>query len=351
MAMMTRAKALTARTLGGVLDLDSLVGRPGRRYVFAYHRVISEAQAAADGMHNSLWISAETFRSQLRWMRRIGDIVDCATVVTSSELNQRPWFALTFDDGWRDNFDIAFPILKSEQAPATVFLVSDAVESDSLFWTQDVEVKTRRAIASNGIDRVRKALAAAWPQAPRFDDLPVESVVSHWVEALKLVSRADRSATIEVYLERIGQDPAPLKGYLMSWAQAREMHREQVTFGSHTHTHEILEGLDRRTALAECMTSKALIEQRLGIAVDAFCYPNARFLGDEGPLLEQAGYRYAFAINGRRARPTSPRYFVPRFLASEDRVVAHDSYRLHLLEVPLFAGRPHRPSKRRRSEG
>ena len=342
-------KDRVGRLCGALFDLDRQIARPGHRYAIAYHRVITADEADADGVHSSLWISPETFTAQVQWMKRVGQIVDHRTLLDFAQPNERPWFALTFDDGWRDTYDAAFPIMRREGVPATVFLVSAAIDEDALFWTQDVAAKTRRVLRAGGAARVIRALARQWPTAPAVADAAVASTVDAWIESLKTEPLERRTTRVEQYLGDMGTDARPLRGYLMSWDQAREMSQHGMSFGSHTHTHEILEGLPAERAEYECATSRRIIAERLRQPVDAFCYPNARFSGDEGTLLERAGFACAFCIDGRRVRPTSNRYFLPRFLASEATVSRSDYFRLHLLEAPFYAGRPHRPNRRART--
>jgi peptidoglycan/xylan/chitin deacetylase (PgdA/CDA1 family) len=120
------------------------------------------------------------------------------------------------------------------------------------------------------------------------------------------------------------------------------MSKHGITFGSHTHTHAILEGLDDTAMTTELAVSRAAIESQLQCDVDLFCYPNARYTGAEGPVLARCGYKYGFIIDGRQVRRPIDRYYVPRFLMSESIVRNRDFVRLHLLEAPLYAGRPHR---------
>jgi peptidoglycan/xylan/chitin deacetylase (PgdA/CDA1 family) len=159
---------------------------------------------------------------------------------------------------------------------------------------------------------------------------------------LKRLPEDERRVRIQEYLQRIGASIEPLSGYLMSWDQAREMSRHGITFGSHTHTHAILEGLDEVAMTRELTVSRATIANALGREVDLFCYPNARYAGGEGAVLARCGYKYGFIIDGRRVRTPIDPYYVPRFLMSEAIVRNRDFVRLHLLEAPLYAGRPHR---------
>jgi peptidoglycan/xylan/chitin deacetylase (PgdA/CDA1 family) len=344
---MRKLKRLMASAVGRVVDLDQWVSRPGRRYVLAYHRVISRSQARADHVHDAMWVRPETLEAQINWMRSVGEIVDYHRLLDFEELNDRPLFALTFDDGWRDNFEIAFPLLQQLKVPALVFLVSAAMDTGALFWPEDVVTKTHRLTGSMGERKLVIALRDTWP-----DPVPNQrgmggspaGVAEAWVEALKLIPIAERSQRIADYYHRIGVEQTPLQGYLMTWEQARIMQSAGITFGSHTHTHRILKGLADADIRYEAEQSKRIISDQLQAPVDALCYPNARYNGREGSVIASCGYRYAFRIDGRAVTANDDRFYVPRFLVSEQAAVSEDYFRLHLVEAPLFAGRPHNPN-------
>jgi peptidoglycan/xylan/chitin deacetylase (PgdA/CDA1 family) len=310
----------------------------------AYHRVIPASTADADHVHSAMWITPDTLAAQIQWMRSVGDIVDLDTLIRADvRASRRALFALTFDDGWRDNYTQAFAVLREARVPATMFLVSDAVEQGGLFWPEDVVTKTHHIAVRDGERRILNVLAELWPASePRTKESSPAALAESWVEALKRVPEGERRDRIAMYFRAIGAVEEPLRGYVMTWNQAREMASQGITFGSHTHTHRILEGLPEAEMERELVTSRAMISNQLQRDVTLFCYPNARYSGTEGDMLARCGYRYAFIIDSRQVRSPIDPYYIPRFLMSEHTSRNRDFVRLHLLEAPLYAGRPHR---------
>jgi peptidoglycan/xylan/chitin deacetylase (PgdA/CDA1 family) len=341
-----RLKRLIASAVGSIVDLDGWVARPGRRYVLAYHRVIPRSQAVADHAHDAMWVSPERLEGQIRWMQSVGEIVDYHRLLDFREPNDRPLFALTFDDGWRDTYEVAFPLLQRLNVPALVFLVSAAMDTGDLFWPEDVVTKTHRLGGSMGERELVIALRDTWPDpvpSQRVTRGSPAAVAEAWVEALKLVPFAERSQRIADYYQRIGVEQKPLQGYLMNWEHARIMQSRGIVFGSHTHTHRILKGLRDDDITYEVERSRRIISDQLRAPVDALCYPNARYNGREGGIIASCGYRYAFRIDSRAVTANDDRFYVPRFLISEQMAVSEDYFRLHLVEAPFFAGKPHDP--------
>lgn len=99
--------------------------RRGSAAVLMYHRVLQDDESAA-GVEPGMFVRASTFESQLSWLAERFRIVALGDLVQSSQASgDPPVVALTFDDGWRDNRSVAWPILERHRATATVFLVRD----------------------------------------------------------------------------------------------------------------------------------------------------------------------------------------------------------------------------------
>jgi peptidoglycan/xylan/chitin deacetylase (PgdA/CDA1 family) len=342
-------KQQLARGIGIITDLDQKLHMRKDRYVFAYHRVITEQQSRNDGAHSAMWISPNRLAEQIRWMRSIGEIVDYTRILNTEISNDRPWFALSFDDGWKDNYDQAFPILKEHQVPAIIFLATNAVENGSLFWPEDISTKIKHLLNSNSITNVQTALRDCWPgtgfknRAYQDDVMPM---VESWIDKLKLLNDGERQERINACYNYLGLSKTPLQGYIMNWDEAREMQKHGIEFGSHTHNHTIIKELPEDIIESELRSSKELISDKLQIEVDSFCYPNARYNEKDGKILERCGYRYGFCIKNRTLRHCADNYYIPRFLISERLTAIPAYFNLRLLEVPFFCPKPYNPKSK-----
>ena len=348
---MITARALARRAVSAAAYYSGLEGQrhrvamQDRGVVLMYHRVLPDAPHP--GVDPGMFVTASAFEHHLRLLRSRYDLVTIDAFgewMTGQRVLTRPPCAITFDDGWRDNYTMALPVLREARVPATVFLVSEATEHDRLFWPEDVVTKTHHVAQRQGPALALNALADLWPDSQARPSVSAPGTFcEHWVEALKLIAEDERRSRINDYLRRIGVSVEPLIGYIMTWDQAREMSAYGIAFGSHTHTHKILEGLDETEAMSELTVSRSIISNELQCDVDLFCYPNARYTGSEGALLARCGYRYGFIIDGRQVGRAIDPFYVPRFLMSEEVARNRDYVSLHLLEAPLYAGRPHRP--------
>jgi peptidoglycan/xylan/chitin deacetylase (PgdA/CDA1 family) len=208
----------------------------------------------------------------------------------------RPFAVLTFDDGYRDNVEYAWPVLKRYRAPWTLFVTTEFAEGHGRLWWLELE----EAIAD--LDRV--VLAGEGCALDLFSRTAGEKEV-----AFETVYRRLRAGS-EKHLRRVIADLAVRGGVsgsqinaelCLSWDEIQMLAREPgVTIGAHTLSHPMLAKLDPMTAAHEIAGSKALLERHLGRPIKHLAYP----IGDaasagarEFRLARQAGF--ATAVTSR----------------------------------------------------
>jgi peptidoglycan/xylan/chitin deacetylase (PgdA/CDA1 family) len=168
--------------------------------------------------------------------------------------------AVTVDDGYRDFYQVAYPVFREYGIPATVYLVSDFLDGRQWLWVDRVRWSYLHSPKSLGLreDRLKAARTA--------------------IEAIKLRPNTERLAWLETLPSELGVHPpdeAPAEYAPMSWNEVRQAAKYHIEFGAHTVTHPILSRLSAESDLrAEIEESKQRIEQELGRTVDHFCYPN-----------------------------------------------------------------------------
>lgn len=178
---------------------------------------------------------------------------------------------VTFDDGFMDNFEVAYPILRRLRIPAMFFLTTGYIETMRRFWFDEVVSTVLRTSAS----RIRLDVL----------DMTIEinsgheqrrGIASRLLAKLKTVPNRVREAAVdEIRVKlgavRSGNHPQP---QAMSWDQVREMASGGMEFGSHTVSHPVLSRVERDEDLAHELTdSKSRIEAELGSRVTALAYP------------------------------------------------------------------------------
>lgn len=279
----------------GALALSRLAAGQSRAVVLRYHSVSAASDRADRYLDHGLTLSPEAFERQIRFVSRhytivpLQDIVDC---LRRGRRLYRRAVAITFDDGYRDNYTRAFPILRRYQAPATFYLTTGCIDNRQVLWTAYLRylLTTSR----------REELRLAKPEALSFDlSRPElrETAFRTLVVRMKNVPTPDRHALLAAVADQLDVDDAPLKEIMMRWEEVREMHNNGMSFGAHTVTHPNLPNTAPEEAELEIRESKETIEGHLKTRIYDFSYPNGRgssHLTEQiKEIVRQSGFRSA----------------------------------------------------------
>ncbi len=215
---------------------------------------------------------------------------------------------ITVDDGYRDFYTSAFPILQSRRIPAIVFLVTDFLDGRLWIWTEQVRYAIERSS--------RRECEIAGLRVSLDDRAQAIAKVKR---KLKEIPDRDRRAAMESLPESLGVEipEAPPAGCEpLTWDQVREMAQAGIEFGGHTRTHPILSRIDstlpsKQDPAAESLESeidgcRARIQEELQRPVLHFCYPNGRACDISAAVVEatrQAGYQSAVSTMEGLNRP------------------------------------------------
>lgn len=231
-------------------------------------------------------VTPELFRKHVEWLGEEMQIVRLADWIDAARAG-RPLppraCAITFDDGWRDNFEHALPVLQQLGAPATIFVVSALIGTNRSFWPNQLMASVRWAGHRAG-------------EIPEFQWLaplaPVTlSQLHRSTEDLAATLVACKALPEDVVVQRVGQmvqslhdrvgsqeDPQELEPeyrQLLDWSELARMVESGVfDVGSHTRHHcKLTDALSTEQLDEEIRRSKLEIESALGIRVPLFCYP------------------------------------------------------------------------------
>ena len=245
-----------ARGLGIVLMFHHV--RPRRNVAFAPNQLLE--------------ITPEFLTTVLAELRREGfDVVPIAAVPDRLRSNRRarPFAVLTFDDGYRDNVEYAWPIFKQCGIPWTIFVTTEFAEGRGQLWWLELEQAISR------LDRVvisRNGEVLSLPSRT----LDEKEAAFHAVCRQLRAGPMERLRTVTAELaSQAGITPSCLAAeFCLSWDELQDLAREpDVTIGAHTLSHPILTKLHTTAAVQEIAESKALLERRLGRPVRHFAYP------------------------------------------------------------------------------
>lgn len=267
----------------------------GKALVLMYHRF-----GAGDAA-----LPAEEFARQLEYLSahyRLLPLSELAARMARGEEPPPGAACITIDDGFRDAYEVAFPLLKKFGAPATVYVVTDFLDGRCWVWTDKTRYLLTRTSApelifETGDQRVRARLGG------RTSRLEAAARVN---AALKRLPDEEKEAALLRLADALGvglPELPPDEYAPVSWEQAREMDAAGVEVGSHTVTHPLLTRVEGERLRRELRESRARLEDALGRRVDAFCYPDGAHDRNVISEAEAAGYRHAtttlHGFNGR----------------------------------------------------
>lgn len=214
---------------------------------------------------------------------------------------------VTFDDGFVDNFEIAFPILRKYQIPGIFFVSTGYIGTPDAFWFERVA----NAVTSTTASEVRIDSAGIHTKIPK-DINQRRAISATLLNKLKSMPDTKRREAVDEAVAVLSNDRSIVDAHsavAMSWDQAREMAAGGMEFGSHTVTHPVLANIESDSMLSHELTdSKRRIEAELGLPVTALAYPvgGQRAFSDRVVTATQAagyqvGLTYIRGVNATRA--------------------------------------------------
>jgi peptidoglycan/xylan/chitin deacetylase (PgdA/CDA1 family) len=288
------AAKISART--GLTALIAMLPAKPVLWVLNYHRIGDPAECPYDT--DLFSATVEQFDDQVRFLKRhfhVATVDEVIDLLAGGKKNRRASVLITFDDGYIDNYTGAFPVLAAHGVQGTFFLPTSYIGTNRLTWWDRI---------ASIIKRSRKRVVHLDHPSPREFDLERDGVLKVIEQVLwiyKLEHVGDTEAFLSMLMERFESTPDESGQCFMTWENAQAMARGGMAIGSHTHNHEILAKLPEPKQLEELVTSKSLLESKLGTRVDAFSYPvglRDTFSTATQTALREANYRVAFSFYG-----------------------------------------------------
>jgi peptidoglycan/xylan/chitin deacetylase (PgdA/CDA1 family) len=260
-------------------------GQGPRLTIVRHHRVYRDDERPL----YRLGVRHHVFRAQLELLERLGltPITVEDGLVRLAEGRPGHWVAMTFDDGYADNVELALPLLRAHGARATFYLTAGLMETRRAPWWDELahllERTTRPRLVSRIDDRsFDLSLDGARARVRAMSALIAKLHVPPIEQQRRLAALAE---TLDV------ADAAPCR--LATWEEAHALVRGGMEIGAHTLNHPFLGLLESDAQHAEIAGSVSLISERLGLAVRGLAYPGGDYDMRSVSAARAAGLRYA----------------------------------------------------------
>lgn len=295
-------KSPRASLLGhlGLLDLYALARRLTVRSqvgIIIFHHVYPEDHPLLNSN-----IAVNDFERVVSFLRKAFNVLPLGVLADKlrrGETIPRRSVCLTFDDGYRDNYIFAYPILRKYGVTATIFLTTNYIgNSDArsrVMWDDKVRLAMYNTrVDEFALDPFGRCHMGSLPDRRMMMD--------RIVRYLSELSPSERGLMVDTLLEKLQMQlddrqliDATGSGWseVLYWKEVAEMSSNGISFGAHTVYHPELTKISASDAQREVVHSKKTIEERLGMPCSLFAYPFGRFNNDVTKLVRDAGFACA----------------------------------------------------------
>lgn len=287
-----------------VTELQAKYYAKDRFIILMYHRTLKK-NTSETYMHDAMYVDPKVFDMQVKYLKNnftIGTLEEACKWKNSEKKvdNKKPYCIVTFDDGWKDFYEHAYPILKSNNVSATVFLPTDFIGTSKNFWTESL-AKILVAIKRNNIDtNVAGNITNEIAKHIASMDGSIDARIDEAEKLLKTLPNVEINHILSVLAEAFDVDTSLSCDSFLSWEDIKEMHASGVvSFGSHTKTHQILTAVSEEVIREELLQSRnALIEKKVvSSSFIPFSYPNGNFTDRIAGMVKESGYSLAVTTN------------------------------------------------------
>lgn len=276
--------------------------------IITYHNIVGNDEKRRAETQPGMCVLAETFDKQMNYISHNFNVISVEALVKAIRDGRSispNTIAVTFDDGWRDNYTEALPILKKYKVPAMIFLATDLIKSGKIPPFLEVSILLGRDnIWPRKAIRIFRAIVEKHnlkAHIPQLDEECFSLMAQnsfHYMKTLMLLDYEYMHEIVDALLNELGLDKTEWRNrrWMINTAEIREMDAFGIEFGSHGESHDLMILIEREQVKRELKRSKEYIESQLGKPIDLIAYPNGDYNDDIIKEVRAAGYIGALAM-------------------------------------------------------
>ncbi|MGB1262257.1 MAG: polysaccharide deacetylase family protein [Cognaticolwellia sp.] len=261
-------------------------------YCFNFHRIGEAEQCQYDP--NVFSCNSDDLEKHLLFIQDNFEIIDQGRfidIINSKQAVTKKFAYITFDDGYVDNYELAFPVLTALKIPATFFVATGLIESKVIPWWDEIAWHVKHC-------QLAELKLVSWHKTIGLSKTSESKSIREVLSQFK-----SSSASIEDQLcELRAITGVKLENYrneFMTWAHLAEMESAGMTIGAHSHSHRIFSSLNAEELSHELSYAKMLLEEKLANKILSISYPvgNASTYNKEMfDEIERQEYQLAFTF-------------------------------------------------------
>lgn len=279
-------------------------------------------RSGGENPFNNRHIPVAEFEKILIYLKKRFEIVPLSTLFDehrNKKKGGKKKIALTFDDGYSNNFNIALPLLKKHGIPATYYIITQGLEdADFYVWPDKVDAHQFQ----NRQDIVVDELCFPYPTYYNQETGKglIEFLKSKGSSINSIVSSFVTASDMKTISARFPELFEIIRGNELAAFATEDL----LEFGSHTHSHPNLEFLNKAEALKELKNSKELLEKKLGREVHSLAFPDGSYTAETIKLALEVGYKNQVAVEYKYNENNSHPNLLSRFTISNS-TTAHSN--------------------------
>lgn len=284
----------------GILKSIEKIGSP-KINVLTYHQVLPKKdKEQVLNLHKV--ITVENFENQMAFLSKNYTLLNLNQIYDILHFKKKipkRAVAITFDDGYRDNYQYAFPILKKYDIPASIFLTTDPIDRNESLWWDDLSW-----FLFHNQMQIEK-LSNSFPQDIKIQLINLNNIqkknkIKNIMEIICYINKLNLQMMMKVIeeikkLSKREDDYKNKHTQFLTWEMIHEMHKSGlITFGSHSKSHPILTSLENESIIKEIEYSKKRIEDQIGSKVEMFCFPKGCYNNQIKKIIKDLEFKLAF---------------------------------------------------------
>ncbi len=284
-----------------IVNLFKRLPMRNKLIILNYHRIRPNDFLFSTAFDDNVYtINQDELARQIKWLKSNTWIMSEKDLLDHKKdgffetpKTSAPCVVITFDDGYLDNYTLAYPILKYFEVPAILFVATQMVHDRQVAWWD---------VIAYLIKRCAKPFIRVDGQQFSMGEQKIETIA-----LLQLLMKKEKYEHTKYLLSELSEacevalpDPELQDKELLTWREIREMSQHRIAIGSHTHTHRVLSTLSPTAQKEEMLLSKLIIEENLDEPVLSISYPvgEPHYITAETPVIaSDSGYLLGFTTN------------------------------------------------------
>lgn len=304
-----RARQISKLGVSSALHYSGILSRlranfmQGGAVILMYHRILPEADARFDYAPNGMVVTQKVFDAHMRFLADFYQTITIAELheyLNTNAVPTRPLAVVTFDDGWLDNYQNAWPILQRYHVPATIFIATNFIDGGNWYWLERLKfvlAHAHKMLATGKLQGSRKNSLADGLAAldllhlARGFDARLGHTLTRVAQHAQGLEDHDRSKFMAQIDEIAELSDLPGTRYFMTWDEIRELADNGFFVGAHTCSHYDLTTITEHEVKEELSTCKTRLESELQYPIEHFAYPYGKNNDSVRTQTENAGFK------------------------------------------------------------